>query len=212
MSQVPKQKQKKDRIPSDFYETPAWCVDHLMASEYGKQLPGGTWLEPSAGHGAIIRAVSRHQDDINWRACEIRKEAFPYLDKLYTELRLPRGGIWCPTDFLRDYHHAGIDVIIGNPPYLNVEAHVRKCLDLAPWVVLLLRSTFDGSAGRIPLHTKYKCHKDILPFRPEFDGDGGDMADSAWFIWSPDREVMRVSTWSIRPFDTGQINLFGETK
>jgi hypothetical protein len=42
------------RTPDDAYETPAWCVQRLLEK---LQLPGGNWLEPGAGDGAIIKAV-----------------------------------------------------------------------------------------------------------------------------------------------------------
>ena len=49
---------RRDR---DYYPTPSWCVRALLETV---DLPTGTWLEPTAGDGAIIRAVDeyRHHD------------------------------------------------------------------------------------------------------------------------------------------------------
>jgi len=60
----------RERDEHDFYETPAWCVHRLL--EAVPQLPGGAWLEPCAGKGAIIRAVNEvRKDPIHWTAVEI---------------------------------------------------------------------------------------------------------------------------------------------
>lgn len=51
----------------DFYATPAWCVRRLLE---GVNPPGGLWLEPCAGDGAIIRAVEEMRADVKWHAVE----------------------------------------------------------------------------------------------------------------------------------------------
>lgn len=43
------------RRADDAYYTPAWCVRALLRTI--GTLPGGLWLEPAAGTGAIARAV-----------------------------------------------------------------------------------------------------------------------------------------------------------
>lgn len=202
-------KEKKERIASDFYETPPWCVDHFMEGP-GRQLPGGVWLEPAAGHGAIIKAVNRHKPNLRWAAVEIRNEACFELSKhMNLETNGALGDLLFCADFLRSESIAlpTIDVVMGNPPWSLAEEFVRACLPIAPWVALLLRSTFDGSGERIPLHTEFKSHKDILPVRPKFDHDATDFADTAWFVWGPDRKAREFSTWDIRPFNTGQLSL-----
>ena len=49
----------------DFYPTPAWCVGCLLEAV---ELPGGTWLEPAAGRGAIVEAVGARRQRL--RAAE----------------------------------------------------------------------------------------------------------------------------------------------
>lgn len=194
-------RQRKQRIASDYYPTPSWCVDHLFEIWHP---PGGIWLEPGAGDGAIIRAVERHRTDVNWIAAELRTDATSYLTQLTVHNAID---VRCPTDFLRSPLEP-VDVVIGNPPYTLAEEFARKALKLAPHVALLLRSSFDGSAERIPFHRMYKGHKEILPKRPKFDGSGCDMHDSAWFVWGPDRLTRLTQTWDIRPLSSGQLRLF----
>ena len=55
----------------DNYPTPAWCVRRLLERV---DLPGGTWLEPAAGDGAIVRAVRAARHDVDWIAVEIRED------------------------------------------------------------------------------------------------------------------------------------------
>ena len=50
------------------------------------------------------------------------------------------------------------DWIIGNPPYIDAEAHLRRALGLSRHVVFLLRSSFAHSEGRIPLWRDHDCH------------------------------------------------------
>ena len=61
----------------DVYPTPAWVVDRLLEVV---DFPGGRWLEPCAGDGAIMRAVNAWRADVRWDACELRAECTPALD------------------------------------------------------------------------------------------------------------------------------------
>jgi hypothetical protein len=91
----------------DFFPTPSWCTRRLIEQV---SLPGGRWLEPGAGDGAIVRAVNRK--DVLWTAVELREEARPHL------LRSVTNGEVVITDFLRDYRSdRPFDVACGNPPF-----------------------------------------------------------------------------------------------
>lgn len=199
-------KKKHDRIESDFYETPAWCTDHLL-NLWGNQLPGGTWLEAGAGYGSIIKAVNRRRSDVDWIAIELDPDRVKYLGQHMEELRLR--AVY-HGDFLNlredQIVPSYITVSMGNPPYTFAEEFIRKSLTIAPYVVQLLRTTFDGSVERQMLHQQYKSHKEICG-RPKFAHGATDFVDSAWFIWSPDRMTRHLSTWRNVPFEYGQMKL-----
>src|SRR6185312_5530279 len=59
------------RIEPDGDGTPAWCVHRLLEH---CDLPAGRWLEPCAGEGAVIRAVSEVRRDVTWSAIDLRPE------------------------------------------------------------------------------------------------------------------------------------------
>lgn len=174
----------------DFFETPAWCVDLLLERV---PLPDGEWLEPSAGNGAIIRAVRRlrpgqvfgavESDPRRWKGLRALDVALRPLDFLV--LMPPQRGRW--------------DLCIGNPPYTQAEAFVRKGLTLAREVVYLLRLGFLAGQKRAALYREHGTPDVyVLPRRPSFTGRGTDSADYAWMRWTADRSqegrVVRLET------------------
>lgn len=79
--------------PEDFYATPKWCVDRLL-DEWDP--PGGTWVEPGAGSGSIIRAVNGRRHDVHWNAFEVRPEETETLTATGASVFI--GGNLSPTD------------------------------------------------------------------------------------------------------------------
>lgn len=158
------------RRAHDFYETPDWCV--RLAMEH-IPLPPGRWLEPAAGHGALIRASGHAY----WSAIEVRPEAADHLD--------------VPTtigDFLAMEPRDGeFDAVVTNPPYSQAEAFARHALGWAPHVVMLLRLAFLSSQRRAGFIRETKPDVYVLPKRPSFTGKGTDSYDYAWFHWWPHR-------------------------
>lgn len=65
------------RVELDQYPTPKWCVHRLLEAV---DLPAGRWLEPCAGAGNIINAVSEVRSDVKWDAWEIDPK---YKDSLH---------------------------------------------------------------------------------------------------------------------------------
>ena len=57
------------RAAYDYYPTPAWCVRRLLEAV---DLPGGRWLEPAVGDGAIVRSVDAARDDVRWTTIDVR--------------------------------------------------------------------------------------------------------------------------------------------
>lgn len=175
----------------DYYPTPAWCVDRLL-DRVGAELFAPRddihrtqALEPTAGDGAIVRAVDdwfgrmRHGEvRPAWTVVEMRENALRA--PLATFVDAHEGvdyRTWRPT--LR------FDVSIQNPPYALAEAIIRKALGECRRVAALLRTGFLGSDERTEFWRTVGANPAlyVLPDRPSFDGVGSDSATYAWFVW-----------------------------
>lgn len=165
----------KYRVENDFYATPEWATEAILNE---LQFPGlgKHWLEPCAGEGAIIKATNKfyQREAPVWSAYEIdahRAVRMAGIERL---------------DFLNDTPSVSnqIDVILTNPPFSLAEEFIRKCLPLAPVVIMLLRVDFLGSQKRlefwknIPAPDLY-----VIPYRISFDGKGTDSCEYAWYVW-----------------------------
>ena len=164
-------------MPADNYPTPSWCVERLLESV---ALPGGTWLEPAVGEGAILRAVNR--DDVSWTAVDIRPEAVKTVSTLVPSDRLFEG------DFLtlsaaRTFEPRSFSVVLTNPPYGRALEFVQASLPLAETVVMLLRLSFLASKTRHDFMKTTKPDVWVMPTRPAFVNRKTDSTDYAWFIW-----------------------------
>lgn len=165
----------------DFFSTPAWCVDWLLRAV---DLPGGNWLEPSAGDGAIIRAVNARRRDVVWSAVEIREEMRAPLH------RLMNGGVlWCG-DPVGDWRRwrwkenvSPFDVVIGNVPYGEAAEHLPQAIAGGRVCAMLLRLNFLGSQKRAEFWRRHPADVYVLSERPSFDGEGTDATEYAWFVW-----------------------------
>lgn len=186
---------------SDFFPTPAWCVDWLLRAVH---LPAGNWLEPSAGDGAIIRAVNARRDGVSWFAIEIREECRDALDNL-------TDGETMIADFPKTpWSHEGpfYDVVIGNPPYTDAAAHIARALDCGRVVAFLLRLNFLGSQKRLDFWRRHPADVYVLSERPSFDGEGTDATEYAWFVWG--QCAGRAPLVRVLGPDDGQQPLFTE--
>lgn len=190
------------REPEDYYTTPSWAVRRLL-EEWSPIRPGGIWVEPGAGNGAIIRTVNAwcERKEIavpRWHAFEIREEE-----------REPLTAI-CPTtigNFLHiDTRPAWADeatVVLGNPPYNQAFEFLRQAHALFPHaeILLLLRQAFTASEKRYDFMRVHVPDKFELPNRPSFTGGGGDSADYAWMRWPAGWERMSGSVYLLRLTD-----------
>lgn len=166
-----------ERIENDVYPTPAWCVHRLLES---CALPGGRWLEPAAGDGAIIRAVNERRADVEWSATELRKDACR---------TLVNHGIKAAhcADFLTQDMYDGPywNVIITNPPYSLSLEFVKKSMFLADNVAMLLRLNWLGSESRSDFLRANEPGVYVLPNRPSFVRGKTDSCEYAWLVWGP---------------------------
>lgn len=173
------------RKPADFYPTAAWVVDRLLDRLH---LPGGRWLEPAAGDGAIIRAVNARRPDVLWTACELRAEC--------TVPLLASGVEPVIGDFLAQgfFDPTVFEVSLSNPPYSLAEAFIERALSLARIVAVPLRLNFMGSENRAGFRSRVGVPDlYVLPNRPDFSGEGGDSCEYAWFVWRAGQPQLRGS-------------------
>jgi hypothetical protein len=184
------------RKANDGYATPGWCVDRLLERV---ALPGGHWIEPCAGHGAIINRVESQRNDVEWSAIEIRPEHLRRLEEY--RCRALRIGNFLE---LASKEHAAFwpryDVAITNPPYHFAKQFVQACLPMAKVVAMLLRVNLLASEERQPWLTRSMPDVYVLPNRPDFTGGGGDATEYAWMLFYPgDRRRGSVEVLDITP-------------
>lgn len=182
--------------PEDFFATPSWSVRRRLELA---DLPGGLWLEPGAGDGAIIRAVNAVRNDVRWIAVEIREEAIAVLEKI-SNVTVIRG------DFLaesaRVLLNTTIAVVLGNPPFQDAQDFIDQARIVAPRapVVQLLRTNFTGSEERADFMRR--CAPDVaqLPNRPSFFLRLTDSIEYSWMTWHPgDRRIGRFEVLASTP-------------
>lgn len=170
-----------ERRPSDWYPTPSWCVHRLLEAV---DLPGGAWLEPSAGDGAIIRAVNARRSDVDWIAIDVRPECEAPLravgaDAFIADFLGPEVGWTGRRSFF--------DAAILNPPFTHAQAFIDRCKVMATWVCALERLNFLEGEERCEWLRADPPDVYVLPNRPSFTGEGTDSIAYAWFAWPPER-------------------------
>lgn len=187
-------KRDPDNI-SEFFPTPPWCTHRLI--ERATFLPNGTWFEPCAGNGDIIKAVNDiRPGKISWHANEIREECEPALKGLANRVTFRNFLEW-PVDGPNQF-----DVIISNPPFSLALPIIQKSLEIADYVVMLLRLNFVGSTRRTKFFKDLMPDFYVIPERPSFDGEGADSIEYAWLQWNQPESRKR---------SRGFIELLGNT-
>ena len=190
------------QIPDEHYPTPAWLVDRLLEAV---DLPGGHWLEPSAGDGAIIRAVNARRQDVQWTAVELRPmrsellcAAVDATGKTPAEAYKP-AIVHSPQDFLTWKPNTdrvvmnderSFSVCLMNPPYSLAAEFIERALYMADVVAAPLRLNFLGSEARAQWFEYVVGMPDVYvsPNRPDFSGQGGDSCEYAWMVWTAARK------------------------
>lgn len=186
------------RSEADWYETPPYAVERLLEVP-GLSFPGGTWCDPGAGAGAIIRTTNLVRADISkWVAIEIREECKAPLIQTGAEVRI--------ADFLDNPDIMGdVDVILTNPPYRLAMDFIEACLPRARFVCMLLRLNFLGSEKRASFMRGFAPDIYLLPNRPSFclnkkGRPGTDSPEYGWFLWH-----------GATPRVTGRLQVLGST-
>lgn len=164
------------RSPADFYPTPSWPVRRLLERV---DLPGGIWIEPAAGDGAIIRAVKEIRSDVTWLGFELRKKCAKKLLPLVHNADVT-------ANWLKVQPMVRAKVIFGNPPFSKAMEFIEHSLRHADYVVLLLRLNFVGTDERNAFFKKQMPNVYVVPNRISFTKDGkADSIEYAWFVWGP---------------------------
>ena len=160
--------------PEDFFTTPSWCVRRLL-EEW--QPPGGLWVEPGAGNGAIIRAVNEMRSDVDWVAIEIREEERANLEATGARVYID--------SYIDNADPGDIVAVIGNPPFSLATEFIEQTRALAPLapVALLLRTNYLGSENRAPFMRSFTPDLKQLPNRPSFFLRLTDSIEYSWFVW-----------------------------
>lgn len=175
------------RRESDFYATPLESV-YSFLDNYDEIKDSDLILEPSAGNGAIIKALRNRGYKNHIVAIELREEERENLIGHADSVGI--------LDFLKDPDLGKFDVIIGNPPYSLAQEFIDKSLSLlrpGGRLIFLLRTNFLESEKR------FKWWQDKIPSglytlhkRPSFTGKGTDATSYSWFVWEQtDRQTDR---------------------
>lgn len=163
----------------DYYATPAWCVERLIAAEPWITSRSSI-LEPCAGEGAILRVLRRFT--------EAQLEAWEIQDRFRSELHRSADRVHIGNALKLATHEAilgGFEVAFTNPPFGLAFPLLQALWPICDAIVFLLRLSFLASADRQPFLRLYPPALRVLPDRPSFSFGGSDNCDYAWFIWRP---------------------------
>lgn len=169
------------RRPLDGYFTPealaVSLVDRIVADGFWH---GGHVMEPSAGKGAFVNAITAHQPQLI-RAVDIDPERCRELEDGSVAV------VQC-ADFLKMPIDHPMELVLGNPPFNGAEAHVRHALSFRARfgaVAFLLRLAFLETQDRAPFWAEHPASKIyVLSERPSFTGGGTDNCAYGFFVWA----------------------------
>ena len=174
----------------EFYPTPADVVRAF--APVGAELPRGRWFGPTAGAGAIQRALGP-LPGVTWELSELQSRNRAALERLASERRDVKR-VDCPVDyFARPAPSRPYAVALDNPPFSLAERMLWKLRKEAHVVALLLPIGFLETEDRAAMFERDPADVWIVPWRPNFKGDGGgDQRGVAWFVWPGERRFRHV--------------------
>ena len=123
--------EKKDiKKEYQFFETPESLADELV-----NHLPDSIWsvLEPSAGQGAIVRAINKKRPDTNVCYCELME---------LNRMQFVGSSLYLNDDFLTLSPDFKFDAVIANPPFAKNQDidHFYKMMEHAEKIVISVMS------------------------------------------------------------------------
>lgn len=173
----------KKRLPRDAYDT----IEAGVLIE-ALTLPKYVW-EPHAGAGLLVKALKPQ--------CRV-----------YASDIEPRANNIHMLDFLKaEAAPDGVRGIVMNPPYQDIDNHIRHALALmepvSGMVALLARSELSHAKKRADLFSRNPAfdEKIELTRRPKWfaDGKGSPRHNFAWFIWDWEKTKFVPSISSFYP-------------
>jgi hypothetical protein len=173
------QRTKTDRTGQlEIFPTPSWAVTALLDCLRPRS---GTFFEPCAGEGHIVRAVDA------WFATNRPDEPPPTWE--YTDIRPTRYAQpacdMARGDNLFSRRGRRFDTILTNPPFSRAFDLFHVLLPLAARsLAFLLPLSWLGSSERANALRTWQPHLFVLPERPIFRGEGTDQEVYAWFVWA----------------------------
>jgi len=192
VANLPKARDDGNRILGDAYYTPDALALAIVEALQAEGCPlDGEILEPSVGGGAFLRALLACSPRLRLTALDINPEAQGLRAAQEEGLEALPG-----VDFLSYQPGRRYDLILGNPPYAQAEAHVRHALHCADRVVFLLRSAFGESAARVSFWRAHPArHVWMCAQRPSFTSDGRtDGCAYSVFYWDQTRHSRTTYT------------------
>ena len=168
----------------EYYATPEWAVRRLL--EHRKL--HGHILDPTAGSGAILKAIRNFGYKNPMTAVEIRGEE---------EEKLQEFGNVFITDFLKWQPDRKYDTIITNPPFNIAKEIIMKCHEIRSekgQIIMLLKTAHLETGDRYNFWQKYPVsYLYALSERPYFEGDNEtDQAAYAWYVWDGTEGTIKV--------------------
>lgn len=175
-----------DRVPLDFYPTPAWITE-IICDFIGEHFPNygtgndgyGSILEPACGEGHMSKVME---------ARGLKVDSYDLMDRGYG-----LGGV----DFLKNTWNMGhYDGIVTNPPYGDIAKkfieHGINLIDRTDkFMIMILRNEFDCAKGVTHLfnHPSFYA-KIVLTRRPlwiepkEGEKSGSPRHNYSCFVWT----------------------------
>lgn len=165
---------------TSLWETPSWVVRRLVEEVW---LPAGTWLEPNAGPGGIIRAMTEDQpSSYQFTAVELRKECGAQLVDIPSVVQLYAGEdflTWnardaCGKESPEDRSCSPTSYFTGaitNPAFEISMEVLSKCLTICDYVAMLQRLNWLGCGtnnGKNELLRKMPPDVYVIPDRVQF--------------------------------------------
>jgi hypothetical protein len=157
------------------------------APGFAQRFPKGPWIDPCAGDGAIIKAVSTSKHPAwaeSWTTIELRASCRGALGELsdYT----------FTSDALKIRWPLRYNVCLTNPPYHLAFEFLQKALDHCNVVAFLLRLSFLGSGKRAEFLQEHTPSIFVLPNRPSFVHGRTDNCEYAWFVWGFEEPTVKI--------------------
>lgn len=190
------------RHTGDFYETPAWAIELLLAELGVDAAFEGYVVDPGSGSGAIAHRIALTCPKSDVVGVEMNEELVKTARACLLEPSPPINLVFEVADFLSWKAAGPVDLVVGNPPYGKrltdegertddkaAEKFITRALGITSkkgTVAMLLRASYLVPKSRRELRS-LPCDILYLESRPSFNGSGCDSTDYAWFVWGPKR-------------------------